>query len=154
MNEFICKGLFRLEYLLYLILCLFLFQPVSAEEMLGVDDIVFICNRDVFHNSLSKSDIQKIFLGKKTTWDDRKDLIVFTMKPSELHSVFLREYIGRSQQQYKNYWKQLLFIGKGTPPRSFKSEAGIIEKVKNTSGAIAYVSKNADISSVKKINIE
>lgn len=137
--------------LLYFIVSVFFFA--CPRETIA-DDIIIICNKDVKQSALTKADIQKIFLGRKTKWDDRKDLVFFTMKSSKLHTAFLRTYIGRSPEQYTNYWKRLLFIGKGLPPEAYDTEARLVRKVRATSGAIAYVSGKTDIKTVKRLRIE
>ena len=37
------------------------------------------------------------------------------------HSDFLRMYVGKTPQQFKNYWKSQVFTGRGKAPEAFTS---------------------------------
>jgi len=61
--------------------------------------------------------------------------------------------LGKSDQALRNYFKTLVFTGKGSMPKSFPSDAEIIKYVAKTPGAIGYVSASTDAAGVKKIAI-
>lgn len=111
-------------------------QPALADEQKA--DVVIIGNKNIPESSLSKTDIQNIFLGKKTKLDSTK--ITFVMlKSGDVHKSFLKEYLSRTPAQYKKYWKKIVFTGKGKAPKAFKTEEDLIEYVKNTEKAIGYI---------------
>ncbi len=116
-------------------------------------DVVLVCHKSVPEDSLTRRDIKNIFLGKKTEWADSQKIVFVTLKGSEAHEFFLREYLGKTMFQYANYWKKQLFTGKGRPPRSFDTDTELIKYVANTKGAIGYVSSGADRDSVKVVSV-
>ena len=101
-------------------------------------DVVIIGNKNIPESSLSKTDIQNIFLGKKTKLGSTKITFVI-LKSGEVHESFLKEYLSRTSAQYKKYWKKIVFTGKGKAPKAFKSEETLVEHVKNTEGTIGYI---------------
>jgi ABC-type phosphate transport system substrate-binding protein len=113
-----------------------LVQSASPDEQTA--GIVIIGNKNIPESSLGKTDIQNIFLGKKTKLGNTKITFVI-LKSSDIHENFLKEYLSRTPAQYKKYWKKIVFTGKGKAPKAFKSEEALVEHVKNTEGAIGYI---------------
>jgi ABC-type phosphate transport system substrate-binding protein len=104
-------------------------------------NVVIIGNKNIPESSLSKVDIQNIFLGKKTRLASIK--ITFgILKESPVHESFLQEYLSRTPAQYEQYWKKLIFTGQGKAPKVFETEEALVEYVKNTAGAIGYIGSN------------
>ncbi|MBU0994268.1 MAG: substrate-binding domain-containing protein [Proteobacteria bacterium] len=103
------------------------------------DKISFVANKDVSVNSLTSTDIKNIFIGKKSEWDDGRRIIFAVLKNEDTHVAFLKKYIKKSPDQFKNYWRNMLFSGKGMLPPTFVTDAEVIDFVTKTSGAIGYV---------------
>ena len=122
--------------------------PVFAQ------DILVISNSSVTETSLNKGTIKKIFLGKKTQWSSGDKIIPVTLaKDHESHSVFIKNFVGKSPGQFNAFWTQAIFTGKGTPPRFFSSEGALASYVASTKGAIGYVSSGSKISDVNIIDV-
>jgi ABC-type phosphate transport system substrate-binding protein len=100
--------------------------------------IYVIANMDVQDSALSRTDIQNIYLGKKTKWGNNQGINFTALGGGSCHEAFVKEYVGRTDFQFQNYWKKQIFTGNGQPPRSFNSEAELIDYVSRTSGAIGY----------------
>ena len=62
--------------------------------------------------------------------------------------------IDRSVQRFVTYWRQMVFTGKGMPPKSFASESDLVDFVARTPGSVGYVSTSVNVSSVKKLELE
>ncbi|MBW1893436.1 MAG: substrate-binding domain-containing protein [Deltaproteobacteria bacterium] len=116
-------------------------------------DVLIISNKSVSADSLTNDDVKKIFIGKKTRWDDNKKISFVLMDSNGVHKDFLREYVKRTPAQYRRFWKKQVFTGKGRRPISFKVEKDMIEYVANTSGAIGYISASAATDGVKVLSI-
>ncbi len=121
------------------------------------DDLVVVCNSSVPVDSISKSDIQRIFLGKKTEWIGG-NRIVFALlsdkgETGEITSRFLQDFLNKTPTQYKNYWKKMVFTGKGKTPKSFKTSSELIDFISRTAGAVGYVPAGANIDSVSTIQV-
>ncbi len=117
-------------------------------------DIIFITNKDVKDKAMTKETLKAIFLGKKVQWTDNTPIFFVTLKELDLHKTFVRTYINKSTQQYINYWKMMIFSGKGMMPQSFATSAELIEYVSSTSGAIGYIDSNTTPANVNVINVQ
>jgi ABC-type phosphate transport system substrate-binding protein len=116
-------------------------------------NVLIIANKDVKDAAITKADLKEIFLGKKVQWSDNTKIRFVTLKESGPHETFLRTYINKSVQQYSNYWRQMVFTGKGKIPKSFSTSAKMIEYVSSTSGAIGYIGSSTKPANVKTINV-
>ena len=124
--------------------------------LFGITDAaeIFIIGHNVPADSLSKAQIKNIFLGKIRRWDNGQKIIFAVLAEGEVHRHFIRNYTGKTQRQFKMFWKKLTFIGKGRMPQIFKTEVQMIEFINNTKGALGYVSSNIFINNSKVKNIK
>ena len=118
--------------LLAFMACLWSVQPLWAEP-------IVIANDSVSVSTIDDSTIQKIYLGKKSKWEDGTKIVPFALANGNVHEVFLNTYIKKSPSQFSTYWKQMIFSGKGVPPTAFGSEEEMVKYVSTTSGAIGYI---------------
>jgi len=123
-------------------------------NLLIAGDIVIVGNKSVAESKLNKQDLKNIFLGKKTTWSDNKKIVFVTQDNSSASDQFLTEYVNKSTSQFSSYWKEKVFTGQGTPPKSFASDKELIQFITQTEGAIGFVSSGDGLDNVKKITIE
>ncbi|MGE0083735.1 MAG: substrate-binding domain-containing protein [Desulfococcaceae bacterium] len=119
-----------------LLACALLLMTVSA---VPAQQAVVICNKTVPHDSLGSSDIQQIFLGRKTRWSDNQKISFVIMKDGEAHTEFLRSYVSKTPSQYQAFWRKMVFTGQSGLPLSFSAPEEIINYVAATPGAIGYV---------------
>jgi len=83
------------------------------------------------------------------------DRVVLTdLDGNNVRKDFLEAYIGRSEAQFRNYWRKAVFSGQGKPPKVFSSEEELVAFVAKTPGAIGYVDSKTDVSSVKVLNVK
>ena len=111
---------------------------------------VIIVNNSV-SDSVDASTAQKIYLGKKSKWDNGASITAVTLSGGGVHDAFLDQYIKKTSAQFDTYWKQMIFSGKGVPPKSFASEKELIDFVSQTAGAIGYVDSTTPMENVKVI---
>lgn len=117
-------------------------------------DVMFIGNPSVPASELSSNDIKNIFLGSKITWSDGSEVIFVIQKKSTCHKLFLEKYIGKTPGQFSDYWRKLIFTGKGLAPLEKDSDQEIIKFVSQTEGAIGYVSPDSGRDNVKIISVK
>lgn len=117
-------------------------------------DIIIIGNKSITESAINKQDLKNIYLGKKTTWGNNSKIVFVTQDNAGVSDQFLTEYISKSPSQFSSYWKEKVFTGQGTPPRSFASEKELVQFVTQTDGAIGYVSSGEGLDAVKKLTIE
>lgn len=129
--------------ILVLVLASALSAPVAAA------DLVIIANPEIQESTLDNKDVQRIFLGKKTRWDDDTTIVPVMLKSGPPHDEFIERYVDRSVQRFVTYWRQMVFTGKGIPPKLFVSEADLVDFVAATPGAVGCASAAADVSGVK-----
>ena len=134
------------------IVVLLLLPFIAAVSDVSAAEVVLVSNKNVPADSISKDMVKDIFLGKKTTWDNGQKIKFVVLKGSDTHKAFLKAYIKKTPSQFERYWRTQVFTGKGKPPRKFKSEAGLLDYVAGSEGAIGYVSTGANAGSVKIIN--
>lgn len=121
------------------------------------DGVVLIAHTKVPANPLSKTDVQNLFLGKKTKIEAVSVSIVI-LQEGVTHEQFLKDYLSRTPDQYTKYWKKLIFTGEGKAPKSFAAEAELLQYIEKTEGAIGYVSaatvRNAQAQNIHQLTVQ
>ncbi|WP_206483500.1 phosphate ABC transporter substrate-binding protein [Thalassotalea sp. G2M2-11] len=100
-------------------------------------------------NSLDKSAIKKIFLGKSKKFPNGEQAIPVALAGGDARTEFLGAVIGKSESQLKAYWSKLIFTGKGQAPKSVDTEAELVKLISQNPNLIGYVSDAALDDSVK-----
>ncbi len=131
-----------------------IFAVLLFPVLIFAGDVVVIGNPSVTTSTLSKQEIIQIFLGKKKRWDGGGKVVFAIQEDSQIHKLFLKEYIRKTPSQYANYWKTQIFSGEGKPPKSLGDDAKMIKFVTETPGAVGYVSPGADLNKVKTIIVK
>ena len=104
-------------------------------------------------NSLTESDITRIFLGKKKSFPDGADAIPVDQKEgSAARSAFVGTVLKKNDQQIKAYWAQLLFTGKGTPPKEVGAGSDVKKLVSENPALIGYIDAADADGSVKVVH--
>lgn len=116
-------------------------------------DGVLVANSGVSTEALTKTDVMNIFLGKKTTWDNGSKITFVILKEGDTHKKFLRTYVKRNPTQFKNHWKKMLFTGKGVIPKSFASDADVVDYVSKNENTVGYISSSGSTAGTKIITI-
>ncbi len=116
-------------------------------------DILIIVNPGNIDQTLSATELQRIYLGKTTHWSDDSPIKAVMLKKGTIHEVFLEDFIGRTHHRFVSYWRQMVFTGKGIPPRSFATEAELAAFVAATPGAVGYIANDTLVSDVQIMEI-
>lgn len=117
-------------------------------------DLVIIANLDVDETAIDSKDLQRIYLGKQTQWRDDTSIVPVMLKSGPLHDEFIEIYVDRSVQRFVTYWRQMVFTGKGIPPKSFAQESELVEYVATTPGSVGFASAAANVSDVKILSLD
>lgn len=104
---------------------------------------------------ISDDDLLRIFLGKKTLWEDTGTRIQPALLEEDHATAqsFLEATLKKSVSQYRAYWKRLLFSGGGSAPRSFRSSSQVIDFVARQPGGIGVVEASSADSRVKVLDV-
>lgn len=128
---------------------LLLFSYSSAENSYSI-----IVNKELTMETIDKETASSIYLGKKSNWPNGSRIHVVILDQDEINKLFMNDIIKKTPTQYKAYWNQLVFTGKGTPPISFKTSKEVVEYVKTNSGAIGFIESNQKSGDVKEIMLK
>jgi ABC-type phosphate transport system substrate-binding protein len=94
--------------------------------------------------SVSRAFLADVFLKKKTRWPGDKAIRPVDLDPkSSARQRFSDQVLRRSTGAVRNYWRQLIFSGRGVPPPELDHERDVIAYVGKHEGAIGYVSASA-----------
>jgi len=119
------------------------------------DEQVVMIGHASIPDSLKKEEIKQIFLGRKTRWANDEKIIFVIFAEENTYKTFLKEYVGKTIFQYKNYWKKQVFTGKGRMPKAFRKSDDVIKFMSDTKGTISFVMANdVDLNTVKIISVE
>lgn len=132
-----------IRYLLMFLLITIYINTASGEVIIG----------NTSEKDLSIEKIKMIYLGKIGRWDNGKRIILATLEKGETHETFMENCLNKKSKSFILYWKQRMFTGRGIMPKSFKNENELIEFVKNTDGAIGYISDRLKDTLPKEITV-
>ena len=101
-------------------------------------------------DSLSKSNVKKLFMGKKTKLDNGTTASIVELNNGEAGRIAFHELAtGRSESQLQSAWARLVFTGKAEAPVQVADYAAVIAKVSADKNAIGYVDESAVTGGVK-----
>ncbi len=145
MKERIRVGQRQQKTLVTLLLSLFLLGSSFA-----YGEVVVIGRPDINAGSLTKEQVNDIFLGKLTTLLDGMEVKVLDQKEgSASRDEFYQVAAGKTQNQLRAYWTKLAFTGKGVLPEAVADDKQVKERVAATPGMLGYVSNAAVDGTVK-----
>ncbi len=122
------KNILKLSLLLYV----FVFsQSVSALDI--------IANSSVKANTLTTSQIRRIYSMRQVLWREGFPIIVYVL-PSKhkLHQEFSKKILRMFPYQLDRIWNKLTYSGVGVAPIEVDSPQALIDAVMTTPGAIGY----------------
>lgn len=122
-------------------------------SFLAAADYVIIVNKANGIGSISSTDLQNIYSGKKTTWSDGKN-IAACFNNGDAQADFLKEAIKKTLPQYQTFWKKAVFTGTGNPPKELGSDAAVKNYVANNPNAIGFISASSLDATIKKIDLK
>lgn len=117
-------------------------------------DILIIANKDVGPSSLTKQTVKDIFLGTRSKWEDKKPIQFVLNGKKSVFKEFAKMYLDKTPSQLKDYWRNMVFTGKGERPKEIDSAKKLLMYVRNTEGAISFVDHKTSAADVKILKIE
>lgn len=113
--------------------------PAGAET-------VVIVNKANPATRMFSEQASQFFLGKSTMFTP-----VDQAEGSAIRNEFYQKVADKDAAQVKALWSKLVFTGKATPPKEYKSNADVKKAVAEDPKAIGYIDKSAVDDSVKVI---
>jgi ABC-type phosphate transport system substrate-binding protein len=116
--------------------------------------VIVVANSSVSADSVSKSELSDVFTGAASKLKDGSHVKPVLLKDGATHSEFVSSYVGKSPVAFLLTWRGLTLSGQAAMPRTFESEAALVEYVAHTPGAIGYVSKATPHEGVKVLAVQ
>ena len=102
--------------------------------------------------TISKLQLENFFMKKTGAWSNGQPVIpVDQTASSSTRNGFSKVIFGRDTSAIKSYWQRQIFSGRGVPPPEKASDDEVLAFVRVNSGAIGYVSSDADVGSGVKV---
>lgn len=126
--------------------CAMLMPLVCAAE------VAVIVHPSAGFDSLTEDDIARLFLGKSKSFPNGAQAVPINQNEgAAAREAFNVAVCKKNASQYKAYWSQLVFTGKGTPPKDGGDDAGVKALVAANANMIGYVDASAVDASVKVV---
>lgn len=133
---------------------LILLAGMSMQATVGFADVVLIVNPAIEIDSLSKSDVARIFLGKTAQLPSGQDITPLNQYfSSETRGEFDKKMLRKSPGQMKAYWSKQLFTGEGSPPEEVPGDLDVLKMILDDKSYIGYVDDSVVNKGVKVIKI-
>lgn len=120
---------------------------VSAQQI--------IVNPDVGVVAMDRNRARLLFTMRVNQWGDKQPVTVFVLPDdASLHQVFAKSALGVYPYQLRRTWDRLVFSGTGQAPVQVANEQEMLERVRQTAGAIGYISEQPDATGVRTVKVE
>ncbi|NRB36867.1 MAG: hypothetical protein HRU20_00200 [Pseudomonadales bacterium] len=114
----------------------FLFQSLLCFSIEGM----LVSNKDVSATALDSKELQSIFMGKKTSWDNGVSISPCYITPTSAESQrFFEDITNKNYLIFKRYWNRKLFSGNDIPPRNFSTIEDLLDYASHIKGAICFI---------------
>jgi hypothetical protein len=117
-------------------------------------DVKIIANASVKAAAVSAEEIRAVFLVTKTSLSDGSHVEPVLLKGGAAHEAFVKQYLGKTDAGLENYYRSLVFTGRGLMPTTLASDQVVIEYVTKTKGAVGYVSAVMNTPGVRTLEIK
>jgi TonB family protein len=116
-------------------------------------NVKIIANPSVRAESISAAEVRSVFLEERNSLRDGTHVEPVLATGGPAHAEFLKEYLGQSDNSLQDYYRTLVFTGKGLMPKVLRTDEDIVAYVARTRGAIGYVSSAAALDGVKALAV-
>jgi hypothetical protein len=108
--------------------------------MPAMADVVAVVSSKSAVTTLSKNEINDIFLGKTARFPDGSPAVPIDQAEGEaVRDEFYSAFTGRSVAQIKAYWSKIIFTGRGQPPRAVANSLAMKKLIDGNPAAIGYI---------------
>ena len=114
-------------------------------------EILVIINKENTIETLSKSELIDLYMGRKNRFSNNLKATVIDITPSTIRKTFYKLVTGKSIAQINSYWASQQFTNRSRPPFKVKSNEDVIYYVKKYKSAIGYIESKYLTEEVKVI---
>jgi ABC-type phosphate transport system substrate-binding protein len=102
--------------------------------------------------TMTDDDVARIFLGKTNNFPGGAQAVPVNQdEGSPVRDKFNEAVCKKNASQYKAYWSQLVFTGKGTPPKDAGKDAAVKALIAANPNMIGYIDASAVDATVKVV---
>ena len=128
---------------------------LSARPLEAAEPFKLVAHADTVATSLTRREVAGIFSGKISKWPDGSRVVpVDQSATSTVRAIFSREVLGKSVDEVLRFWQEVVFSGRGLPPKVRGSDQGVLEFVTGTPGTLAYVSADTPSDKVRVLRLD
>lgn len=115
-------------------------------------EVAVIVHPSAGFDSLTEDDVARLFLGKSKSFPAGAQAVPINQNEgSAARDKFNEAVCKKSASQYKAYWSQLVFTGKGTPPKDAGDDAAVKALIAANPNMIGYVDASTVDATVKVV---
>jgi ABC-type phosphate transport system substrate-binding protein len=115
--------------------------------------VVVIANNSVSASEISRAELRDLFTGAASTIKGSGEISPVLLKDGSAHQEFLSQYVGKSDSAFRAGWRSLLFSGQSAMPKTFSSDADVVDYVSRTRGAVGYIAHSSPHAGVKTLAV-
>jgi ABC-type phosphate transport system substrate-binding protein len=124
----------------------------SRPEIGGGEAYRLVVNRANPATAIARTEAARLFLKKITSWPDGTPVaVVDQARTAPVRAAFSRDVHKKEVDAVVAYWATLVYSARETPPPIKRSDAEVLEFVRQTPGALGYVSADAPLEGVKAV---
>ncbi len=129
--------------------CVLVITSTTVAEAASYQVIVNSKNQS---SSISKKDLSRIYLKRKSKWENGRSVEVVDQKNnSQVHADFVQDVLGRDPDWVENHWQKMVFSGRSSAPTVKKSDVEVLAYVRANEGAFGYVSGDVEVGNGVKV---
>lgn len=135
-----------------------LFKSMAAVVAFSLSTLCFAEVAVIVHpsagvDSIPEADIARLFLGKSKSFPNGSAAVAVNQNEGSASRATFNEVVcKKNTSQYKAYWSQLVFTGKGTPPKDVGDDAAVKALIAANPTMIGYIDSGLVDASVKVVH--
>lgn len=111
--------------------------------------VKIVANPGLKANFISAGELKSVFMAERNSLRNGSHVHPVFERTGPAHEIFLRKFLGETDESLQSHYGALVFTGKAAMPKSFNSDAEVLAYVAKTRGAIGYISASASADGVK-----
>ena len=132
------------------LLCLAIALACVTHPARAEDFAVIVNKANV--SAVDKASVAKIYSGEMKSWSDGTPVVAIDLPDSSpVRASFSSGVLGKTVDNVKSMWANLVFSGKALPPKQAASDEDVKKLVSASKGAIGYVKAASVDDSVKAV---
>jgi len=130
----------------------FVASVIFCGTQVAFAEVAVIVHPSAGFASLTEEDVGRLFLGKAKAFPNGESAIPINQNEGVgVRDKFNDGVVKKNSSQLKAYWSQLVFTGKGTPPKDAGDDAEVKKLIAANPNMIGYIDGGAVDATVKVV---